>query len=264
MIMTKKLTSIITITLLLLLTLFSCDGLTPNPGKEPSSSESAAIIAAARAIQASSPTTSTYPYESAYVSANNSTSFINGWTIDGNILCEWYDDGSRTANGNFSIKVANSSTNPYNGSYEISTSSNGDILIKKNGIEDPTIKDTIEYYIFEVYNQLESGDSAISGWEKFESTHIYTGNVACTAKIEIEDNYEKGLFKSETVKLTADVRHNGNTIKTVINVSGTPLSDGRVSFYSTYDSISFNGVALNPGLAPEEALAIINDIIIPD
>lgn len=65
--MKRKTTTIITITLLILIALFSCE-LGSTKGKEPTANENAAIIAAAKAIQASKPSSEKDYYDAIYKS----------------------------------------------------------------------------------------------------------------------------------------------------------------------------------------------------
>lgn len=198
-----------------------------------------------------------------YIKADNSTTFIPGWTINGSVLHEWYEDDTDALSGEFTITVSNDATNIFNGTYKVSKTRNGAFTVTQNG-KTPIdrVAEAIEYYIYDIYQELESGDPAVSGWEKYEITYMYAGSVDCTAELEFNENYSKGEYSSSTAKVTADVKHNGNAINTVINISGTPLPNGKISFYTTYESLSFNGTALNPDLGPSEALAIVNDLLI--
>lgn len=271
--MTKKFTSIITITLLLLLTLFSCDGLLPNPEEEETpTSDSSTILAIAETVYNTSVSSTAVTYLKAYVKAVDCPDIIEGAFITGELTMESPKNEGYYVNGNFKISGATGDASTYNGSYEVSRSIDEKIsVIKDEERLDEASAETIYNHAKKAFMYSDDPSyTGITGYETTTYSYTYTDTVRGNADLTITTNYDKGLITSQYISVPAEFTYKGNRVKTTIltkrdNFEYEFINETEYKYtydYLTwYDSLSLNDKNIDPSTVDKKAIDIIIKLI---
>lgn len=272
--MTKKLTSIITITLLLLLTLFSCDGLLPKPETETesaSTSDNRAILSVAQAIRDTHSSSYSVPYNAYSITADNVKGFLGGATINGNLSCETYSsDEFSIINGTFTISGAQGAYSTYNGKYILVHDKYGNYTVTRGSTvldedEKATILEQAIYFADNLNNKSVKGTS---GRTTDQYRYTYDSTVKGTVDVTVVTNYKDGYITSQYITVPAKITYNGNEINTTIyterkdfDYNSSTIYEYTYKYQTWYNDFSLNGKKIDTNTIDERVIDIIGNII---
>lgn len=275
--MTKKFTSIITITLLIFLTLFSCDGLLPKPEEEETpASDSSTILAIAETVYNTSVSSTAVTYLKAYVKATDCPNIIDGAFVTGELTFDDPYNKDYTIKGSFTISGATGDVESYNGTYvvsaEVSVSAVERISVFKDGesLDEASAKTIYNHAKKAFMYSDDPSYTGITGYETTTYSYTYTDTVRGNADLTITTNYDKGLITSQYISVPAEFTYKGNRVKTTIltkrdNFEYEFINETEYKYtydYLTwYDSLSLNDKNIDPSTVDKKAIDIIIKLI---